>query len=148
MPIAPPAIGSIGAVASVTGVQKLGDSARAIVTTSACTITHMLGKAAKSMLPVSDNGVQTVATGNLTSGNLPAPGRSPGGGAVGTALTTPDDVQRAERPGLWKGQHLRGLNRHYLDSGLRPVSCNPLLRSRKMRIEQIRTTAGQTARMR
>lgn len=96
--IARAAPGGSGAVANVTGVQSLGDSARIIATTSPSTITHVFGDATDSSLSVSNNSAQTIATGNLASGNLltvqadtinVSQGNPLGGGVVGTALTTP-----------------------------------------------------------
>jgi hypothetical protein len=86
------------AVANVTGVQSLGGAARVIATTSPSTIIHVFGDAAVSTLSVSNNSEQTIATGNLASGNLLTvktgsidanQGDTLGGGAVGTANTTP-----------------------------------------------------------
>ena len=96
--IVPPVPGSTGAVASVTGVQSLADTARVIATTNPGTITHVFGGATDSSLSVTGNSDQAIATGNLASGNLltvkantidAAQGDLLGGGAVGTAITTP-----------------------------------------------------------
>ncbi|MDB5575399.1 MAG: hypothetical protein JWR80_575 [Bradyrhizobium sp.] len=96
--IARAGIGSTGAVANVTGVQSLGDTARVIATTVPSAITHVFGDASDSNLSVSDNSDQTIAIGNLASGNLltvrgetidARQGDPLGGGVVGTALTTP-----------------------------------------------------------
>lgn len=87
-----------GAIADVTGVQSLGDTSRVIATTSPSTITHVFGDATDSSLSVSGNSAQTIATGNLASGNLltvqagtinVSQSNPLGGGVVGTALTTP-----------------------------------------------------------
>ncbi|MDB5575235.1 MAG: hypothetical protein JWR80_411 [Bradyrhizobium sp.] len=96
--IARAGVGSSGAVANVTGVQSLSDTARIIATTVPSAITHVFGDASDSNLSVSDNSDQTIATGNLASGNLltvkadtidARQGDPLGGGVVGTALTTP-----------------------------------------------------------
>ena len=87
-----------GAVANVTGVQRLGDTARIIATTVPSAITHVFGNATGSTLSVSGNSDQTIATGNLASGNVLSvkankidarQGNVLGGGAVGTALSSP-----------------------------------------------------------
>jgi len=96
--IARPAPNTTGAIANVTGVQSLADTARIVATTSPGTITHVYGAASGSILSVSDNSNQTIATGNLASGNLLTieaatidahQGDPLGGGVAGTALTTP-----------------------------------------------------------
>ncbi|MEO7688335.1 MAG: hypothetical protein ABIS51_03545 [Sphingomonas sp.] len=96
--IARPGVGATGAVGNVTGVQSLADTARIIATTIPSTITHVYGDASDSSLSLSNNSDQTIATGNLASGNLltvkadtidARQGDPLGGGVVGTALTTP-----------------------------------------------------------
>jgi len=89
--------GDTGAIANVTGVQSLADTASIIATTSPGTITHVFGDTTGSNFSVSDNSDQTIATGNLASANLltvkagaidARQGDLPGGGGVGTALTS------------------------------------------------------------
>ena len=96
--IARPAVGDSGAVANVTGVQRLADTARVTATTASSTVTHVIDRATDSSLTLSNNSDQTIATGNLASANLltvkadtidARQGNPLGVGTAGTALTTP-----------------------------------------------------------
>ncbi|HSI18317.1 MAG TPA: hypothetical protein VK980_11140 [Sphingomonas sp.] len=96
--IARPAPAGTGAVANVTGVQRLADTARVNATTSTSTITHVFGDTRDSQLSLAGNSDQTVATGNLASANMleitadrigERQGDPLGDSVAGTALTTP-----------------------------------------------------------
>jgi len=93
-----PGVANSGAVADITGVQSLTDTARVIATTIPSAITHVYGDASDSDFSLSGNSDQAIATGNLASGNLlmveantidARQGDPLGGGAASTALTTP-----------------------------------------------------------
>ncbi|GAA0308544.1 hypothetical protein GCM10009087_18200 [Sphingomonas oligophenolica] len=62
--------GSTGAVANVTGVQRLGDDGRVIASTYGGAVTAIAGNVDASTVSASQNAIQTLAAGNRAGGNL------------------------------------------------------------------------------
>ncbi|MFA6114186.1 MAG: hypothetical protein WC729_09335 [Sphingomonas sp.] len=100
------AVGDGGALANVTGVQRIDDS-RVVALSLGGTVTDVLGGVAASGLSASRNSLLTQATGNLASGNLltvkadtiDVPGGDPlSGGVVGTAVVSGDGTASVSAP--------------------------------------------------
>lgn len=98
--------GESGAIATVTGVQRI-DESRVVALSLGGTVTNVLGGVAASGLSVSRNSLLTRATGNFASGNLlsvqadtiDVPGGDPlSGGGVGTAVVSGDGTASVSAP--------------------------------------------------